>query len=459
MINEVVKKSGNGLTQGPIAVTLMRFSWPLLVTLTLHNITGSWNAAWVSLVLGPSELVAVVNANVLLGIFMAFVSGFGIAAGIFVGQAIGAADIETARKVVGSAISFAIAAGMLTTIVCFLFVESVIDFLQMPEEIRENAIIYFQIFSLSLPTLFVFIFSTMLLRSAGDARTPFIFSIIWIVLGFALTPLLLTGVFGLPRFGIAGAAMSGWIANTVALVAMYIYIYRKNLPLALRRESLHYLRPNKSLLWQLAKRAIPSGAETWAIHGAYFVLLSIVNAQGVIIASGFAAAAQLWGYVMLPTFAIAGSMSTMAAQNIGANQWGRIDRIALQGCMLAVLSTTSMAVVVYSSGKLLLTLFLQEGSEALQAALDVNAVVLWAWPMIAISYGLFGIIRANGVMLPSVIIFALTMWGVRLPFAYFMQTKLGAAAIWWSFPVATLSAALLTFTYYRWGKWRQQTLL
>ena len=127
--------------------------------------------------------------------------------------------------------------------------------------------------------------------------------------------------------------------------------------------------------------------------------------------------------------------------------------------MLAVLSTTSMAVVVYSSGKLLLTLFLQEGSEALQAALDVNAVVLWAWPMIAISYGLFGIIRANGVMLPSVIIFALTMLGVRLPFAYFMQTKLGAAAIWWSFPVATLSAALLTFTYYRWGKWRQQTLL
>ena len=279
MINEVVKKSDNGLTQGPIAVTLLRFSWPLLVTLTLHNITGSWNAAWVSLVLGPSELVAVVNANVLLGIFMAFVSGFGIAAGIFVGQAIGAADIETARKVVGSAISFAIAAGMLTTIVCFLFVESLIDFLQMPEEIRENAIIYFQIFSLSLPTLFVFIFSTMLLRSAGDARTPFIFSIIWIVLGFALTPLLLTGVFSLPRFGIAGAAMSGWIANTVALVAMYIYIYRKNLPLALRRESLHYLRPNKSLLWQLAKRAIPSGAETWAIHGAYFVLLSIVNAQ------------------------------------------------------------------------------------------------------------------------------------------------------------------------------------
>ena len=459
MTNNTLQKTDNGLTQGPITSTLIRFSWPLFTTIALHNIVGSWNAVWVSQVLGPAELVAIVNANVLLGIFMAFVSGFGIAAGIFIGQAIGANDMETAHKVVGSAISFAIVAGLLTTIVGVFGVESIIDLLQMPQEIRATAIIYFRIFALSLPTLFIFIFSTMLLRSAGDAKTPFIFSTLWIALGFILTPLLLTGIFGLPRFGIAGAALSGWIANSIALAAMYFYIYKKDLPLALRGKSLRYLRPDPSLLWQLAKRAIPSGAETLAIHGAYFALLTIVNAQGVIIASGFAAAAQLWGYVMLPTFAIAGSMSTMAAQNIGANQWNRVDKIGLQGCVLAIGSTFFMAILVYLLGSPLLRLFLPEGGESLEAALDINSIVLWAWPMIAISYGLFGIVRANGVMLPSVIIFTLTMWGVRVPFAYFMQSKLGTSAIWWSFPIATSCSTILAFYYYRWGKWRQKTLV
>jgi Na+-driven multidrug efflux pump len=63
-----------------------------------------------------SELIAVVNANVLLGILMAIVMGFGVAAGVFIGQAIGAGDIEMARRVVGTSISFAVGAGIISEV-------------------------------------------------------------------------------------------------------------------------------------------------------------------------------------------------------------------------------------------------------------------------------------------------------------------------------------------------------
>ena len=43
-------------------------------------------------------------------------------------------------------------------------------------------------------------------------------------------------------------------------------------------------------------------------------------------AAGYSVAAQMWGYVQMPAFAIAASMSAMAAQNIGAGQWDRVDR-------------------------------------------------------------------------------------------------------------------------------------
>ena len=64
-------------------------------------------------------------------------------------------------------------------------------------------------------------------------------------------------------------------------------------------------------------------------------------------------------------------------------------------------------------------------------------------------------IAANAAMLAPTMIFAVTMWIFRVPFALALEPYLGASAIWWSFPVGSISSALLAFAYYRWGRWRQ----
>lgn len=443
-----------GLTNGPIAPTLIRFTFPLLITNFLHTVTGTWNAVWVSHVLGPGDLVAVVNANVLLGILMAAIMGIGVAAGVSIGQSVGADDMHTARRVVGTSIGFAVGGGIIMAVIGLFGVHAIVDLIQIPEEAREHAVTYFRIVCLSMPTLFFFVFAMMILRSSGDARTPFIFNLIWIGLGLVLTPLMLTGVFGLPRLGIAGAALSGWISNVITLLAMLIYIYRKDKPLVLRGTDLRFLRPDAKLLLMLAKRGIPSAAESFIVQGAFFVLLTLVNAYGVMTAAGYSVAAQLWGYVLMPTMAFAASMSAMAAQNIGAGRWDRVNKIALRGCVISITTTAGMAFIIYTLGDAPLRLFLPDGGEALQTAREVNEIVLWSWPVVAITFGLFAIVRANGVMLPSAIIFAITMWGLRVPFANILQPVLGSAAIWWSFPVGTFASALLAYGYYRWGDWR-----
>jgi Na+-driven multidrug efflux pump len=62
-------------------------------------------------------------------------------------------------------------------------------------------------------------------------------------------------------------------------------------------------------------------------------------------------------------------------------------------------------------------------------------------------------------MLPPAIIFAITLWGLRVPFATLLQPAMGADAIWWSFPVGASASALLAFVYYRWGSWRAHELM
>ena len=64
-------------------------------------------------------------------------------------------------------------------------------------------------------------------------------------------------------------------------------------------------------------------------------LLAMVNSYGATTAAAYAAAAQLWGYVQLPSNALAMAMTAMAAMNIGAGRWDRVAQIARRGCALS----------------------------------------------------------------------------------------------------------------------------
>jgi Na+-driven multidrug efflux pump len=56
------------------------------------------------------------------------------------------------------------------------------------------------------------------------------------------------------------------------------------------------------------------------------------------------------------------------------------------------------------------------------------------------------------------IMLAIALWGVRVPFAYLMLERWGANAIWWSFPLASLVSLSMSVGYYRFGGWRNASL-
>jgi len=48
---------------------------------------------------------------------------------------------------------------------------------------------------------------------------------------------------------------------------------------------------------------------------------------------------------------------------------------------------------------------------------------------------------------------------IRVPFAFILMPRLGADAIWWSFPLGTITSSVLTALYYRYGGWRKVRML
>ena len=74
--------------------------------------------------------------------------------------------------------------------------------------------------------------------------------------------------------------------------------------------------------------------------------------------------------------------------------------------------------------------------------------------LLAVSMVLFGVVRATGAVLPPLVILALALLGIRFPVALALIDEWQADAIWWSFPISSIIAAVLAIAYYKWGGWR-----
>jgi len=328
-----------------------------------------------------------------------------------------------------------------------------------PGAAREFTITHLRWTCLSMPSIFTYLVMMMVMRGTGDSKTPFKFTLLWIGLSLLLGPLLITGSAGLPRLGIAGLGLGNLLANAIALGALVLFVYRERLPIALHGDDLRHLRPDPALLRLLVRRGLPMALETIVVQGSYFTLLGMVNGYGAATAAAYSGAAQLWVFVQMPSNALAASMSAMAAMNIGAGHWPRVEKIALRGCTMSLVIASLATAGVYALGDLPLRLFIPAGGEVLDKAWQINLIALWGWIALSASMGLFAIMRANGAMLAPMLIFGLTMWVFRVPFALLLRPVLGEAAIWWSFPFGSITAALLALAWYRWGGWRNRPLM
>jgi hypothetical protein len=52
-----------------------------------------------------------------------------------------------------------------------------------------------------------------------------------------------------------------------------------------------------------------------------------------------------------------------------------------------------------------------------------------------------------------------SLWGVRVPMAHFLEPHWGADAIWFSFPVGSTMTLILGGGYFLWGPWRKSRML
>lgn len=447
------------LTRGPIARTLLVFSLPILAGNVLQSLNGSVNAVWVGGHLGEAALTATANANNVMFALIGAIFGISMATNILVAQAMGARRLGQAKRVLGSSATFFGAVSLLIASLGVPLSRTLMQWMNTPEEALHLAEAYLQIIFLAIPLLFMFTFVTAVLRGAGDTRTPFWFLLVVVVLDMSLNPLFIFGLGPVPALGIKGSALATLIANALSFAALLTWLRKRRHPLWIGRRQLGLFKPDLRIVRTLITKGLPMGVQLVMISLAMIAMISLVNAYGVVTSSAYSAALQLWTYVQMPAMAIGAACSTMAAQNVGAGLWPRVNATARAGMLANIVMTGGLIALIVLLDRIVLGWFLPTGSPSLEVARHLNHIAIGSFLFFGVTFVLAGVVRSTGAVMPPLVILAIAMWGIRVPVAKWLQGSLGVDAIWWSFPVSAFCSMAMMLAYYRWGHWRRARML
>lgn len=451
-------KANPSLIEGPIGRTLLMFSMPILATNILQSLNASVNVMWIGRFLGEAAFAATANANLILFFLLGLVFGISMATTIMVGQALGARDIAEARRVVGTGLGFFVLLSVLVATGGFITTPAMLAAMGTPADVQPYAIAYLRIIFLALPSAYLSVLLAMVLRGAGDSRTPLLFMILAVVLDIALNPVFIFGIGPIPRMGIAGSAVATLIAQVVSVIALIAWLYRRKHFLCIHRHELHMLIPDRAVMRSLIFKGMPMGAQLVVISSSAIIMMALVNHHGSQTTAAYGAAVQLWNYIQMPAIAVGTAVSSMVAQNVGARRWDRIPGIGSAGVLASLGMTGALVVIVCLFNRGALSIFLGSDSTAIGIAQHLNLIVVWSYLMFGVTFVLFGVVRATGAVMFPLCVLALTMWFIRYPFAYFLGPYWGADAIWWAFPVSSTISVLITVVYYRAGTWKNASI-
>jgi Na+-driven multidrug efflux pump len=157
----------------------------------------------------------------------------------------------------------------------------------------------------------------------------------------------------------------------------------------------------------------------------------------------------------MPAMALGAAVSAMAAQNIGAGLWERVNAITRSGIGYTILITGLLIVALTLSDRAVLSLFMGADSPALPIARHIHVLATWNFLLFGVTMVLFGTVRANGAVWGPLLILCVGLVPVRFGFIYASYPRLDADAIWLSFPASSFVNLALAAAFYLHGGWRK----
>ena len=290
-------------------------------------------------ILGKAELAAAVGyAGAILFFTTSFGIGMSVAAGALVARALGAGDVQEAKRKATHALIYGFVFGAIFAGLVWLNLGFFVTLLGASGETHALAVLYLQIIVPTLPFLIIGMVGGAILRAHGDAKRAMMATIYGGLVNAVLDPIL---IFGLD-LELTGAALASVAARlTIAAVSLSPIIkHYGGLVKPDTRDLMLDLRPIFALAFPaiLTQLATPIGSA--------YVTRSMAE-YGEAAVAGMAIVGRLTPIAFGVLFALSGAVGPIIGQNYGAGQHDRVRGGFLAGISFVGMFVAFMTALLY----------------------------------------------------------------------------------------------------------------
>ena len=427
----------------PINKLLISMALPMMISMlvqALYNIIDSIFVARLS----EDALTAVSMAFPMQNLMIATATGLGVGINAMLSRHLGEKNRAAADKVALNGIFLEFLAYIIFLILAFTVIRPFYLVQAGEGEIAEMGIEYLTIATAAAFGIFAEITFERILQSTGRTLYTMFTQITGAVINIILDPIMIFGLLGCPKLGIAGAAIATVIGQIAAGAFAIFLNIKKNHDVNL---SLKGFRPSRRIILTILGIGVPSMIMASVGSVMTFGMNKILIAFSSTAVAVFGIYFKLQSFVFMPVFGLNNGMIPIVSFNYGAKNKERMIKTIRYSAFYAVGIMFIGLIVIQCFPEVMLKMF-DASEHMLNMGVPALRIISISFCFAGACIVLSSVFQALGNGVFSMLISITRQLVLLLPSAYLLSLTGNVNNIWWSFPISEIGSVTVTTLFF-----------
>lgn len=428
----------------PVNKLLVTMSLPMVISMIVQALYNIVDSIFVSR-LSEDALTAVSMAFPMQNLMISVAVGTGVGINAMLSRALGEKKFEAANKTAENGI-FIEVLGYVLFLLIGIFVTKPFFLAQAGAgDIANMGIEYTRICLLMSFGIFMQIGFERILQSTGRTIFTMITQSTGAIINIILDPILIFGLFGMPKMGVAGAAIATVTGQICAAILAITFNLTKNPDVHI---SFKGFKPQIIFVKNILSVGIPSIIMSSVGSAMTFGMNKILITFSSTAVAVFGVYFKLNSFVFMPVFGLNNGMVPIVSYNYGAQNKKRLTKTIKLAIMYAVCIMFIGIMLLQFIPDVLLRLF-DASDHMLEIGIPALRVISLSFAFAGICIVISSSLQALGHGFLSMMISITRQLIILLPSAYILAKFGGIHAVWWSFNIAEIASLTLSLLFFK----------
>lgn len=426
----------------PVNRLLLSMSLPMMASMLVQALYNIVDSIFVSRI-NENALTAVSLAFPIQSLLIAFGTGTGVGVNALLSRALGQKDEKTANKAAMNGLFLTVATYLVFLIVGLFIARPFYLGQTRDEQIVEYGVAYLSIVCVFSIGMLFQVMLEKLLQSTGKTIYSMITQIVGAVTNVIFDPILIFGLCGFPKLGVAGAAAATIFGQCLA-GGLALYFNLKHNPEI--RLSLKGFKPDLQIIGKIYAVGIPSivmqAIGSVMTYGMNRILIGFTSTATAVFGVYF----KVQSFIFMPVFGLNNGMVPIIAYNYGAGRRERVIRtVRLSVCYALAIMAVGLAIFQLAPQYLL---YLFDASEnMLQIGIPALRIISLSFLFAAFGIVSSSLFQALGNGVYSMFVSLTRQLIVLLPAAWLLSLAGRVELVWLAFPIAEVFSFALSLIF------------